>query len=135
VSAAGAAGARGHRHRRQGFKSSQSQRLLTDCVLTVDLKHLLCFKFSLQRHDPHEQVIMMLIDVYRSNPLGARGNLAQRYGELVKDLWSATARSIAPLKLRVSLSFSFTQYCTTQTPGKFEFLFHAVLHHSNSGSV
>ena len=41
--------------------------------------------------------------VVRSNPLGARGNIAQRYGELVKDLWSGTARSIAPLKLRVNI--------------------------------
>ena len=39
--------------------------------------------------------------VVRSNPLGARGNIAQRYGELVKDLWSGAAKSIAPLKLRV----------------------------------
>jgi len=45
---------------------------------------------------------LMLNVLCRSNPLGARGNIAQRYGELVKDLWSATARSIAPLKLRVN---------------------------------
>lgn len=38
----------------------------------------------------------------RSNPLGTQGNIAQRYGDLVKDLWSGTAKSIAPLKLRVS---------------------------------
>jgi len=47
---------------------------------------------------------LMLNVLCRSNPLGARGNIAQRYGELVKDLWSATARSIAPLKLRVNLN-------------------------------
>ena len=35
------------------------------------------------------------------NPLGMKGHVAQRYGELVKDLWSGTNRSLAPLKLRV----------------------------------
>ena len=38
----------------------------------------------------------------RTNNLGMKGHIAQRYGELVKDLWSGTAKSIAPLKLRVS---------------------------------
>ncbi len=31
-----------------------------------------------------------------------KGHVAQRYGDLVKDLWAGTAKSIAPLKLRVS---------------------------------
>lgn len=30
-----------------------------------------------------------------------KGHIAQRYGELVKDIWSGTSRTIAPLKLRV----------------------------------
>ena len=55
-------------------------------------------------------MMLMLMLLFRSNPLGARGNLAQRYGELVKDLWSASARSIAPLKLRVNLHFHFTLF-------------------------
>ena len=33
--------------------------------------------------------------------MGMKGHVAQRYGELVKDLWSGTNRSLAPLKLRV----------------------------------
>lgn len=43
----------------------------------------------------------------RLNPLGTQGNIAQRYGDLVKDLWSGTAKSIAPLKLRVSIDQDF----------------------------
>ncbi len=38
----------------------------------------------------------------RTNPLGMKGHIAQRYGELVKDLWAGTSKSIAPLKFRVS---------------------------------
>lgn len=43
---------------------------------------------------------MHLYELNRLNPLGTQGNIAQRYGDLVKDLWSGTAKSIAPLKLR-----------------------------------
>ena len=39
---------------------------------------------------------------FRHNPLGMKGHIAQRYGELVKDLWSGTAKAVAPLKFRVS---------------------------------
>ncbi|CAG2247856.1 USP6_32 [Mytilus edulis] len=39
-------------------------------------------------------------ELNRSNPLGMRGHIAQRYGELVKDLWSGTSRTLAPLRLR-----------------------------------
>ena len=40
---------------------------------------------------------------YRTNPLGMKGHIAKRYGELIKDLWAGNAKSIAPLKLRVSI--------------------------------
>ncbi|ELT99007.1 hypothetical protein CAPTEDRAFT_129894 [Capitella teleta] len=43
---------------------------------------------------------MHLYELNRSNTLGMKGHIAQRYGELIKDLWSGTAKSIAPLKLR-----------------------------------
>ncbi|KAJ8312078.1 hypothetical protein KUTeg_009451 [Tegillarca granosa] len=39
-------------------------------------------------------------ELNRTNPLGMKGHIAQRYGELVKDLWSGTSKTIAPLKLR-----------------------------------
>ncbi|XP_077995197.1 ubiquitin carboxyl-terminal hydrolase 32-like isoform X2 [Glandiceps talaboti] len=41
-----------------------------------------------------------LYEFNRSNPLGMKGHIARRYGDLVQDLWSGTAKSIAPLKLR-----------------------------------
>ena len=34
-----------------------------------------------------------------------KGHIAQRYGELVKDLWSGSSKTIAPLKLRVNNLF------------------------------
>ena len=42
---------------------------------------------------------------FRTNPLGLKGVLAKRYGELVHDLWNGGYRSIAPVKLRVCLFF------------------------------
>lgn len=41
-----------------------------------------------------------LYELNRVNPLGMKGHIAQRYGELVKDLWSGSSKTIAPLKLR-----------------------------------
>ena len=32
-----------------------------------------------------------------------KGHIAQRYGELVKDLWSGSSKTLAPLKLRVGI--------------------------------
>ncbi|KAL3857432.1 hypothetical protein ACJMK2_012103, partial [Sinanodonta woodiana] len=41
-----------------------------------------------------------LYELNRVNPLGMKGHIAQRYGELVKDMWSGSSKTIAPLKLR-----------------------------------
>ncbi|ESO97937.1 hypothetical protein LOTGIDRAFT_153048 [Lottia gigantea] len=41
-----------------------------------------------------------LFELNRNNPIGMKGHIAQRYGDLVKDIWSGTSRTIAPLKLR-----------------------------------
>ncbi|KAK7088275.1 hypothetical protein V1264_022210 [Littorina saxatilis] len=41
-----------------------------------------------------------LFELNRDNPIGMKGHIAQRYGELIKDLWSGTSRAVAPLKLR-----------------------------------
>ncbi|KAJ8312385.1 hypothetical protein KUTeg_009758 [Tegillarca granosa] len=46
-------------------------------------------------------------ELNRTNPLGMKGHIAQRYGELVKDLWSGTSKTIAPLKLRQHDSHTF----------------------------
>ena len=42
------------------------------------------------------------ISFHRTNPLGMKGHIARRYGDLTQDLWSGSSRSLAPLKLRVS---------------------------------
>lgn len=54
----------------------------------------LCGQFILR-------LILTLYSIYRANPLGMKGHIARRYGDLVEDLWSGSSRSLAPLKLRV----------------------------------
>lgn len=46
---------------------------------------------------------MHMFELNRTNPIGMKGHIAKRYGDLITDLWSGTVKSIAPLKLRVSL--------------------------------
>ncbi|XP_077532279.1 ubiquitin specific protease 32 isoform X2 [Haemaphysalis longicornis] len=41
-----------------------------------------------------------LYELNRINPLGMKGHIAKRYGDLVHDLWSGTSKTVAPLKLR-----------------------------------
>lgn len=45
-----------------------------------------------------------LFELNTSNRDGMKGHIARRYGELVTDLWSGTAKSIAPLKLRWTIA-------------------------------
>ena len=47
---------------------------------------------------------MHLYELNRNNPLGMKGHIAKRYGDLIQDIWSGTAKTIAPLKLRVRYS-------------------------------
>lgn len=47
---------------------------------------------------------MHLYEVNTSNPLGTKGALALRYGELCKEVWSCSARSVAPLRVRWCVS-------------------------------
>lgn len=42
-------------------------------------------------------------ELNKTNPLGMKGVLAKRYGDLIIDLWSGIYRSIAPVKLRCTL--------------------------------
>uniref|UniRef100_A0A8D8Y4L7 ubiquitinyl hydrolase 1 n=1 Tax=Cacopsylla melanoneura TaxID=428564 RepID=A0A8D8Y4L7_9HEMI len=44
-----------------------------------------------------------LYELNRSNPLGMRGHIAKRYGDLIDEIWSGTAKTIAPLKLRLTI--------------------------------
>ncbi|CAH0394748.1 unnamed protein product [Bemisia tabaci] len=43
---------------------------------------------------------MHLYELNRTNPLGMKGHIAKRYGDLIHEIWSGTAKTIAPLKLR-----------------------------------
>ncbi|CAI6345795.1 unnamed protein product [Macrosiphum euphorbiae] len=43
---------------------------------------------------------MHLYELNRSNPLGMKGCIAKRYGDLIHEIWRGTAKTIAPLKLR-----------------------------------
>ena len=52
--------------------------------------------------------------ISRANPLGMKGHLAQRYGELVKDLWSGNSKCIAPLKFRVSIRIGIDGHLTSK---------------------
>lgn len=47
---------------------------------------------------------MHLYELNTANKLGTKGQLAQRYGELLNEVWTATTRSIAPLKLRICVT-------------------------------
>ncbi|XP_026740853.1 ubiquitin carboxyl-terminal hydrolase 32-like isoform X3 [Trichoplusia ni] len=47
---------------------------------------------------------MHLYEVNTTNPLGTKGVLAMRYGELCKEVWSCSARSVAPLRVRWCVS-------------------------------
>ena len=39
-------------------------------------------------------------ELNRVNPLGYKGQVAKRFGDLVKEMWAAKARSLAPIKMR-----------------------------------
>ena len=41
-----------------------------------------------------------LHELNRTNPLGMKGHIAKRFGDLVRDMWSSETRTIAPIKLR-----------------------------------
>lgn len=43
-------------------------------------------------------------ELNKTNPLGMKGHIAKRYGDLVHELWSGNSKSIAPLKLRWTIS-------------------------------
>ncbi|XP_066297333.1 ubiquitin carboxyl-terminal hydrolase 32-like isoform X2 [Branchiostoma lanceolatum] len=45
-----------------------------------------------------------LYELNTINPLGMKGHIARRYGDLVQDLWSGTSKTIAPLKMRWTIA-------------------------------
>lgn len=46
---------------------------------------------------------MHLFELNPENPCGMKGHMARQYGNLMQELWAGGARTVAPLKLRVSL--------------------------------
>lgn len=45
---------------------------------------------------------MHLYELNPDNPCGMKGHMARQYGSLMQELWAGGARTVAPLKLRVS---------------------------------
>lgn len=76
----------------------------------LSLDRTVCVQFFRAKTGFNSHYHNVLVDIVhlllhsRTNPLGMKGHIAQRYGDLIKDIWSGTARSIAPLKLRVTYS-------------------------------
>lgn len=53
---------------------------------------------------------MHLHELNTTNKLGTKGQLALRYSELLKEVWTASARSVAPLKLRFCMTKHAPQF-------------------------
>lgn len=53
---------------------------------------------------------MHLYELNTTNKLGTKGQLALRYAELLKEVWTASTRSIAPLKLRFCVTKHASQF-------------------------
>ncbi|EDW05010.1 GH17697, partial [Drosophila grimshawi] len=53
---------------------------------------------------------MHRFELNAANKLGTRGQLAMRYSELLKEVWTATTRSVAPLKLRFCVNKHAPQF-------------------------
>ncbi|KQS44270.1 ubiquitin carboxyl-terminal hydrolase 32 isoform X1 [Drosophila erecta] len=66
------------------------------CFMNAALQVL----FNTQPLAQYFQREMHRFEVNAANKLGTKGQLAMRYAELLKEVWTATTRSVAPLKLR-----------------------------------
>lgn len=53
---------------------------------------------------------MHLYELNTMNKLGTKGQLALRYSELLKEVWTASTRSVAPLKLRFCMTKHAPQF-------------------------
>ena len=63
-----------------------------------------------------------LYELNRSNPLGMKGHIAKRYGDLVRDMWSGDTRTIAPIKLRWTIGKYQACFSSFQQQDSQEFL-------------
>ncbi|XP_063695674.1 ubiquitin carboxyl-terminal hydrolase 32 isoform X2 [Culicoides brevitarsis] len=53
---------------------------------------------------------MHMFEVNTTNKLGTKGQLVMRYAELLKEVWTASSRSVAPLKLRFCVTKNAQQF-------------------------
>lgn len=72
------------------------------CFLNAALQVL----FNTQPLSQYFRQNMHLYELNNTNKLGTKGQLATRYAELLREIWTASTRSVAPLKLR----FCVTKY-------------------------
>ena len=63
-----------------------------------------------------------LYELNRTNPLGMKGHIAKRYGDLVRDMWSGDTRTIAPIKLRYTIGKYQACFSSFQQQDSQEFL-------------
>ena len=55
-----------------------------------------------------------LFELNRSNPLGMKGHIAKRFGDLVREMWTSETRTIAPIKLRWTIGRYRAQFAGFQ---------------------
>ncbi|CAG0918046.1 unnamed protein product [Notodromas monacha] len=46
---------------------------------------------------------MHLYELNRTNPLGMKGHVAKRYGDLIKEIWNGSSKTLAPIKLKTTI--------------------------------
>ncbi|XP_019848743.1 PREDICTED: ubiquitin carboxyl-terminal hydrolase 32-like isoform X2 [Amphimedon queenslandica] len=51
-----------------------------------------------------------LLEINKQNPLGMKGVMAKRYGELVSDLWTGHSKSITPWRFRYTIAQNAPQF-------------------------
>ncbi|XP_068142891.1 ubiquitin carboxyl-terminal hydrolase 32 isoform X1 [Drosophila tropicalis] len=76
------------------------------CFMNAALQVL----FNTQPLAQYFQRQMHRFELNQTNKLGTRGQLAMRYSELLKEVWTATTRSVAPLKLRFCVNKHAPQF-------------------------
>ncbi|KAH8268808.1 hypothetical protein KR018_007576 [Drosophila ironensis] len=76
------------------------------CFMNAALQVL----FNTQPLAQYFQREMHRYELNATNKLGTRGQLAMRYAELLKEVWTATTRSVAPLKLRFCVNKHAPQF-------------------------
>lgn len=82
-------------HGATGLNNLGNTCFLNSAVQCVSNTKILKEYFTSQKHK---------YELNKTNVLGMKGHIASAYGDLVQSLWSGTAKTIAPLKLRYTIS-------------------------------